>query len=442
LEENGPEAYNQIFNERQYNRRNGPGCVADYFRQQSGGRFNLQFDIFGPVKVSAVAMSGDGEDRNYGEKIFAEAMQNLANEHPELDCSPYDWDNDGKIDQVIIVYAGYTGNQVGFESYIWPNTWSMPEVTMPDGIKAKEYSASAELWTGRISCGIGLICHEFSHCLGLPDVYPTVEKKWTSSVVDEWDLMDGGTISNYGWCPPNYSPLEKIYLGWLEPIELTKDTIITGMKPVSEGGDVYMIKHTNNEYYLLENRTKQGWDAALPGQGLLVWHVNFDSYWWQANIINNEEGKPRYHLVTADNMDYDAWVDLYDSRGGGNPYQNKSMMNSYYLSSAAYPWATDSTDYVNRELTNSSVPATIMYNKNAVGSELLSKPITDITAHEDGTISFVFHASTSDGLITPSAINHQPSAIYTLTGRKIQPDAINSLPKGIYIIDGKKNIIK
>ena len=84
----------------------------------------------------------------------------------------------------------------------------------------------------------------------------------------------------------------------------------------------------------------------------------------------------------------------------------------------------------------------MMYNRNAEGSTLLSKPITDITEHEDGTISFVFHASTPDGLITPSSINHHPSSIYTLTGRKIQPNAINSLPKGIYIIDGKKTIVK
>lgn len=442
LEENSPEAYNQIFNESQYNRRNGPGCVADYFRQQSNGRCNLQFDIFGPVKVSAVAKSGDGSHKYYGEKIFAEAMKQLATMYPNLDCSPYDWDGNGYIDQFIIVYAGYTGNLIGNSGYIWPNTWTMPEVTMPDGIKAKEYSASAELWTGKISCGIGMICHEYSHCLGLPDVYPTVEEKWTLSIVDEWDLMDGGTISNYGWCPPNYSPLEKIYLGWLEPIELTKDTIITGMKPVSEGGDVFMIKHTDNEYYLLENRTWQGWDAALPGKGLLVWHVNYDSYLWQANILNNEEGKPRYHLVTADNLDYDAWVDLYDSRGGGNPYQNKSMMNSYYLSSAAYPWITDSTDYVNQELTNSSVPAAIMYNKNAAGSELLSKPITNITVHTDGTISFVFHASDPDGITSLHTIDSAPPIIYTLTGRKVLPGEMNSLPKGIYIIDGKKTFIK
>ncbi len=442
LEENGPDAYDRIFNESQFNRRKGPGCVADYFRQQSDGRFNLQFDIFGPVKVSAEANSGNDSIISSGETIFAEAMEQLTTMYPDLDCSPYDWDGNGYMDQVIIVFAGYSGNYIGNSGYIWPNAWTMPEVTMPDGIKAKEYAASAELWTNKISCGIATICHEYSHCLGLPDIYPTSDSQWTMSVVDEWDLMDGGAISNYGWCPPNYSPLEKIYLGWLEPIELTKDTIITGMRPVSEGGDVFMIKHTDNEYYLLENRVWQGWDAALPGQGLLVWHVNYDSYRWRANIINNEPEKPRYHLVTADNLDYDAWVDIFYSRSSGNPYQNKSLMNSYILSSAAYPWTTDSTDFVNCELTNTSVPPTIMYNKNANESYLLSKPITDITRHTDGTISFVFHASTSDGMLTinrePLTVNH----IYTLTGRRIQPNAMNRLRKGVYIIDGKKTIVK
>ena len=318
----------------------------------------------------------------------------------------------------------------------------MPEVTMPDGIKAKDYSASAELWTGKISCGIGLICHEYSHCLGLPDIYPTISSPWTLSVVDEWDLMDGGTISNYGWCPPNYSPLEKILLGWLEPIELTKDTVITGMKPVAEGGEVFMIKHTDDEYYLLENRAWQGWDVALPGQGLLVWHVNYNSYLWQANIINNEDGMPRYHLVTADNMDYNTWVDLYDSRGGGNPYRNKPLMNSSYLSSAAYPWATDSTVFVNNVLSDTSQPASQMYNKNANGSYLLSKPITDITRYDDGSISFIFHASnTSDHIGDIKDSNPEVNDIYNLQGIRLLPSSLSALPPGVYIINGKKRVV-
>lgn len=434
--------YDAMFNQKGYNQRDGAGCVADYFRDQSNGLFNLEFDVYGPVKVSGKVKSSSSS-QNFRTSVFVEAMRNLISQQPDIDYSPYDWDGNGYVNQVIFVYAGYAGNQPGFTNYIWPSTGSMSVVTTPDGYQVYSYSSSGELWSNNASCGIGTICHEFSHCLGLPDIYPTTSTTSVVSIVDEWDLMDGGNGSNLGWCPPNYSPLEKMLLGWLTPTELTADTIITGMKPVSDGGEVFLIRHTENEYYLLENRQWQGWDMSVPGHGLLVWHVNYNASKWNSNVVNNTTGKPNYHLVTADNLDYDAWFDIYNKRGGGNPYIDKTRrLHRCLLSSAPYPWATDSTDFVNCELTDSSVPASIMYNRNATGSTLLSKPITDITEHEDGTISFVFHASTPDGLITPSAISHQPSTIYTLTGRKIQPEAINSLPKGIYIINGKKTIIK
>ena len=430
--------YDAMFNQKGYNQRDGAGCVADYFRDQSNGLFNLQFDVYGPVKVNSKAQTGSSS-QNFRPGVFAEAMRNLISQQPHIDFSPYDWNGNGYVNQVIFIYAGYAGNQPGFFNYIWPSTGGMNTViTTHDGYKVNSYSSSGELWSNSTSCGIGTICHEFSHCLGLPDIYPTTSTTSVASIVDEWDLMDGGHGSNRGWCPPNYSPLEKILLGWLTPTELTSDTVITGMRPASEGGEVYLIRHTENEYYLLENRQWQGWDVSVPGHGLLVWHVNYNASKWSSNVVNNTIGKPNYHLVTADNLDYNAWFDIYNKRGGGNPYLDRArLLHRCLLSSAPYPWATDSTDFVNRELTDSSVPAAIMYNKNAMGSTLLSKPITNITEHEDGTISFVFHASTPDGLITPSAISHQPSTIYTLTGRKIQPEAINSLPKGIYIIKSK-----
>ena len=437
--------YEAMFNQNGYNQRDGAGCVADYFRDQSNGLFNLQFDVYGPVKVNSKAQAGNGSNPDFRKSVFEEAMRTLTTQQPDIDFSSYDWNGNGYVNQVVFVYAGYAGNQPGFTTYIWPSTGPMSILTTPDGYKVNSYTASGELWSNKTSCGIGTICHEFSHCLGLPDVYPTVtnDSSLPTSIVDEWDLMDGGNGSNRGWCPPNYSALEKMQLGWLTPTELTADTVITGMKPVSDGGEVYLIRHTENEYYLLENRQWQGWDLSVPGHGLLVWHVNYNKSEWNNNVVNNTAGKPNYHLVTADNLEYDAWLDLYYRRGGGNPYQDKSrQLHRCLLSSAPYPWATDSTDFVNSELTNSSTPAAIMYNTNAEGSTLLSKPITDITEHEDGTISFVFHATTPDGILTnnrePLTNNH----IYTLTGRKVQAGAINSLPKGFYIINGKKTIIR
>lgn len=433
--------YDSIFNVKGYNQGEGAGCVADYFRDQSEGRLNLAFDVYGPIKVDAQARLdnlNEGEN-NHGERVFTEALDRLTLQQPDFDFSPFDWDNDGVLEQVVFIYAGYTGNQTASHGYIWPNTGTL-DFTSPNGYSVACYSASSELWANDRSCGIGTICHEYAHCLGLPDIYPTSKKDVSyTSVVDQWDLMDGGNFTNWGWCPPNLSPLEKMLLGWLEPTELSSDTVVTGLKPLSEGGEAYLIRHTPGEYLLLENRQWQGWDMAAPGQGLLVWHVNYDQNVWQNNAVNNTEGLPNYHLIAADGMGYSEWVALYRARGGTNTYQDKTKrLHRCILSSAPYPWTTDSTTFVNHELTDTSAPATVMYNQNAAGSYQLSKPITDITQHENGIISFVFHASNPDALTAPKVSSVAPAGIYTLMGRKAQTDAtLHNLPNGIYIIDGK-----
>jgi len=230
--------YHAMFNETGYNQLKGPGCVADYFRDQSGGLFNLQFDIYGPIQVSS-NVQASGTSKNYGRETFHEAMQKFVNDYPDIDYSQYDWDANGSVDQVIFIYAGLSGNQAGVTGYIWPNTNTFSTIKTPDGTKISHFSACAERWTGSVTCGIGTVCHEFSHCLGLPDIYPTSTSVKAISVVDEWDLMDGGNYTNRGWCPPNYSPLEKMLMGWLTPEELTENTDINGLKPIAEGGKAF-----------------------------------------------------------------------------------------------------------------------------------------------------------------------------------------------------------
>ncbi|MBR2205256.1 MAG: hypothetical protein IJ898_02710 [Prevotella sp.] len=147
----------------------------------------------------------------FGQDILKAAVEKLC-ETEKTDFSIYDWDDNGNVDQVLFVAAGYTGNQK--RGYIWPNTdWYIgPE--LPGGVKADIVSVSCELWKYDKSCGIGTILHEFFHCLGLPDFYPLGNAE-AFSAVDEWDLMDGNNYTNYGWCPPNLSAMEKMMLGWL-----------------------------------------------------------------------------------------------------------------------------------------------------------------------------------------------------------------------------------
>ena len=128
------DTYHRIFNEPGYNQRSGAGSVADYFRDQSAGKLNLQFDVYGPYKVSQNARSGG---KNFGRSALREAARMMVAENPDADYSVYDWSDDAnkRINQVIFVYAGYAGNQAGIDEdgYVWPNTSSFGSVTTPDG---------------------------------------------------------------------------------------------------------------------------------------------------------------------------------------------------------------------------------------------------------------------------------------------------------------------
>lgn len=422
--ENPRETYDSIFNVPGFNKGVGAGCVADYFRDQSNGLFNLQFDIYGPIKVG-------GNCKSYGNDgitAFHDAVVKLKEENPEVNFNQYDWDNNGTIEQVVIIYAGYGGNEETTAGCIWPNTHVFNTVQLPGNVKLRNYSASAELFSNNASCGIGTICHEYTHCLGLPDLYPTGDDD-AISVVDEWDLMDGGNFTNNGWCPPSFSSFEKYQLGWLTPIELNTPTTITNLAPSNRGGEVYIVKHTTNEYYLLENRQWHGWDRRLPGRGLLVTYVDYDYNSWNVNEVNSNPKHRRFDLVHADNLDYSEWEEVI---GGG---AERVSGHSRYLSGTPYPYVGDGIEV--RELTDESTPCSQMYNTNReTNSKMLSKPITNIVV-KDELVSFDFMGGNTTGITDVSDRRHAtPTTICDLQGRQVA----NPQKGVIYIVDGKKKI--
>ena len=442
-EEDPQTFYDRMLNEEGYNQRFGPGCLAEYFRVQSGGLFNVQFDVYGPYKISSKAQPYEAPNENthnYGRSQMTEATNMFLEEHPDIDFSQYDWNGNGKVNQVIYVCAGFTGNQNNEKcyGYIWPNTSTFNTISTPDGKKISDYSCSNELWANETSCGFGTIAHEFTHSLGLPDIYPTSNDD-DYSVVDEWDLMDGGNFTNYGWCPPNYTPLEKMLLGWLTPIELDEPTIISDLKSVADGGETYMVKNTSNEYYLLENRQWSGWDIGLPGKGLVIYHVNYIASSWSGNTVNNKQNARNFHLIAADNRDYNSWDNYLVESEATTQYANSGRMNNLHLSGAPYPLANDE-GILNDALTDTSVPAAIVYNKNTEETLFMSKPITDIVQNEDGTVSFKFMNGTLD-VIDNLASGLSPKGegnVYDLQGRRIY----GKPARGLVIKDNRKMIIR
>ena len=431
------EFYDNLFNHftddlHEGEERYGRGSVADYFRDQSHGKLNLHFDIVGPYQISATAHSQFG----YKETETEEATTMMVNDQAGRDFHPYDWDGDGSVDQILYIYAG-PSSLLDEWGYLLPSTYTGISVMTPDGLSIAQASTSAEYWSTvrTFNSGIGTICHEFSHCLGLPDLYPTNGS--TDYVVDDWALMDGGNYINYGWCPPNYGPLEQIQLGWIEPIELTSSTSVRDLKPIAEGGDAYLIRHTANEYYLLENRQQRGWDFGLPGKGLVVWHVCYDEDKWMRNSVNNSISQLGLQLVHADNLTYRQWTH-YLKANDLQAYDNDMYMNSRYLSTSPYPYVTPF--YTNDELSATTSPKTEMYLANSKGQRLLDVKISNITMSADGLISFDFtNNDPSSGIVDAQADAPSSSVWYDLQGRRLSGRPTR---KGTYIRQGRKYVVR
>ena len=290
--------YNNVANTQGYSDDNGfSGSVADYFKDQSRGVFNLTFDVVGPVTVSQnAAYYGENDAQTKQDKRPAEMVIEAVNLAQVSNWQQYDWDNDHEVDQVMIIYAGEGEASGGDESTIWPHEYNLAAaqyygegsgpVTVATGLTVNTYAVANEVMaeydyfgypTGNYNyMGIGTICHEFSHCLGLMDMYDTAYGG--NFGMGAWSLMDQGSYNNGGFTPCNYTSFEKTQIGWITPEELTTAKNVTAMKAWNAADECYRITNPGNakEYYLLENRQQKGWDAYVPNSGLLILHVDFD----------------------------------------------------------------------------------------------------------------------------------------------------------------------
>ena len=367
--------YKQIVNGENYSDASlgFRGSVRDYFRDQSEGLFDFDIDVVGPVTL-ANSYSYYGANNYWGddmrpEEMIKEACE-LADKNFDIDFTRYDWDGDGEVDQVFVVYAGHGEASYNDKNTVWPHAWYLKDGAgidvFIDGVRINSYACGSELGSDESLDGIGTICHEFSHCFGLPDLYDTCESG-TNYGMMSWSLMDYGSYNDDGFTPPSYTSYEKMAVGWKQPLELTEDTEVTKLKPYSEGGDAYVLYNNGNrnEYILLENRQLTGWDSGLYGNGLLAIHVDYDSSIWEWNEVNCTNGSTgnthqRCTVIPAD----------------GN------YTTGYYnIANDAFPYSTATS------ITSSTKYATL-YNQNTDGSYSIGMDVTDITQNTDGTISF------------------------------------------------------
>ncbi len=277
------EEWNNYFNEVGYNTAGMYGSVHDYFLEQSYVVFDLSFDVVGPVTVSnGYAYYGSGDEYNVPYMI-KEACQLVDD---EVDFTLYDWDGDGYVDQVYVVYAGYGEAQGADDDTIWPHEWGLSGNIgvgrqLFDGVWVDTYACSSELhgngkrFTGIID-GIGTACHEFSHCLGLPDFYDTAEG--TNYGMDVWSILDYGNYNGDDYVPAAFTAYERNFAGWLTYTELEESTHISDMPCLTDSACAYVIRNDNrsDEYYLLQNIQQKGFNSSAYGHGLLIMHVDYN----------------------------------------------------------------------------------------------------------------------------------------------------------------------
>ena len=367
------EDFKEMMNKEGYNYQGAIGSARDYFIAQSGGQFRPTFDVVGPITLDKTMAYYGGNDKYTGNDSRPEEMVIDACRKVEstVDFSIYDRDNDGFVDLVYVIYAGYgesaNDNAGSLDDTIWPHAWYIyqgagKEVSV-DGKLLDAYACSAELQgnTGTYRDGIGSFCHEYSHTLGLPDFYDTGGSNYGMST---WSLMDYGCYNgpdmngdghSDGSVPVGYTAYEREFCGWLTIEELTSPATVS-LENLADSKKAYKIVSSDkNQYFTLENRQQTGWDTYMASSGLMILKVDYDQMIWDNNIVNCEPTRQRMTIMPADNH-----RSFYDETGDLYPYNN------------------------NNSFTDQSAPA----SKTNTGLSL-GKPVTNIT-QANGVITFDF----------------------------------------------------
>lgn len=424
--------FNALYNQEGYSEDYHIGSVRDYFLDQSYGQLALDFDVAGPYTVSQ-KMSYYGKNDSIGNDKYAGALVAEACKLAEadgVDFSKYDWNGDGEMEQVIVIYAGYS-EASGAKAYtIWPHQYYLSysdygKALTLDGTRVDAYAVFSELsgTSGSQLDGIGTFCHEYSHCLGLPDLYDTGSSGTFG--MDVWSVLDYGCYNGpafyEGSVPCAYTAYERACMDWLTPTTLSQPCQVSRMAAITDSAQAYVIYNEANpdEFYVLDNHQQTSWDTYANGHGMLITHVDYDAEAWYENVLNNDADHLRCTIIPADG----ATESYYDP--------------DYEQASAGDPWPGTSG---NTELTNTSTPAATLYNANADGSYFLNKPLTNIE-EADGLISFAFDGGGDSDAIRDIAghtnTGESSPALYDLTGRRVA----HPVGGGLYIQNGRKVLL-
>ncbi len=359
--------FNNLFNQINYTTGGATGSVKDYYLENSYNQLNLSVTVVGPYTASNTLAYYGANDVNGNDvkprELITEAV-NLAD--PAVNYANFDNDNDGNVDGVYVIYAGYGEEAGGGANAIWAHAWAIPTVTL-DGKNINSYSCSPELSgnSGTAITNIGVICHEFGHVLGASDFYDidgSANGQYAGT--GNWDLMANGSWNNGGKTPAHHNAFTKTMVyAWASNTMLSSGSQITLNNAAENSNSYYRFNTTtSNEYFLIENRQQLKFDAYIPGHGMIIYHVDEDFINLMPSI--NTDNHQGMYPVCAD--------------ATGNPPTTYGNINS---GGCPFPGTGGKTSFTD---------ATTPYSKSwAVNNT--AKPITGISENNiNKTVSFAF----------------------------------------------------
>lgn len=440
------EAFDQLFNsdtQADLGDRNhlNYGSVAKYFRDMSHGEFTPKFKVYGPVTVDQpeTHYGGTREDNNKDEdpwQLVKDALKLVERQVTEDDIKSFCSDGE-TIDCVYIVYAGLGQNDGGDGTTVWANCSTTAGATL-GGKEVRWYTMSGELSPVKIKDstipvvnGLGVICHEFSHSLGLPDMYPTAKSAYLDNQeMEYWDLMDGGEYTYNGFCPTAYTAFEKEQMGWPVDIKtLDSDASVTMTTSTERGGTAYKIVNpqNNKEYLMLEYIQRKGWNTYLFGNGLLVYHVCLPSETLDLGTrLNNTPGYPGMAVVPADGACLSSYIKANENDYGNSLYGD------------LFPGTGNLQGQNVTELSDTNKQPNFCWYNAAKTEKLNTNKAIKNVKYDNGVLTFDYVNDVASGILPVWGDKQATDGrVYSINGAYLGDD-ITKLPHGIYIVNGQK----
>ena len=414
--------------------------VRQYFETCSHQQFSPQFDIVGPVTLPQKMAYYGGKNPTGSDDKFSDFCKDAMEQAKDLvnDWSDYDNDKDGRVELVCVIFAGFGQNQSGADSTIWAKA-SYQNVKVNDTLRITRFNCCSELFHTQYPDyinGTGVFIHEFSHCMGLPDLYATTSTAYVDNQgMETFSIMDYGLYNRNGYAPCPYTAWEQEVMGWTQIKDvgsLMEDDgcQITDLLPLIEGGKAYKLVNADNDrdYIVMENVQKRGLNKYAGGHGLLVYHVDYPNR--NVNMTdspNNKPGHPAVAVVPAGGNLINSYL-----RGNGKKYTSDEWKAS--IAASVFP----GTEGVTSLTDQMQLPNYCFWNSTtAKATSFMLNSISENT--ETGTVSFIVSPDNPSDIDDVRWLKADGRAvIYDLQGRKVA----HPTRSGIYIMNGRKVVIK